>query len=41
MKKRERYEEIDFIRGVAIILVVFAHCIQCGSGSEYYSQNYF
>lgn len=33
---------IDFIRGIGIILVVFGHCIQWGSGTEYLeSQNYF
>lgn len=40
-KKYERNETIDFIRGIAIILVVLAHCIQCGNGSEYYSNNQF
>lgn len=29
-KKRNNY--FDFIKGIAIILVVFGHCIQYGSG---------
>ena len=41
VEKKERCEEIDFVRGVAIILVVLAHCIQCGNGSEYYSSLHF
>ena len=41
VEKKERCEEIDFVRGVAIILVVLAHCIQCGNGSEYYSSLQF
>lgn len=30
------YPEMDIARGIAILLVVFAHCIQCGNGAEYY-----
>lgn len=41
VKKNERNETIDFVRGIAIILVVLAHCIQCGNGNEYYSTNQF
>ena len=28
------YPEMDIARGIAILLVVFAHCIQCGNGAE-------
>jgi fucose 4-O-acetylase-like acetyltransferase len=34
-KNLNRNELLDIIKGVAIILVVFGHCIQYGSGSEY------
>lgn len=33
----ERNKKIDFIRAFAIISVVIGHCIQFGSGPEYYS----
>lgn len=36
------YPEMDIARGIAILLVVFAHCIQCGNGAEYYENlNFF
>lgn len=31
-----RERSVDFIRGVAIALVVLGHCIQCGSGIDYF-----
>ena len=37
-----RNTEIDILKGIAIILVIYAHCIQFGSGSEYLeSQSFF
>lgn len=38
---RKRNENIDFLKGVAIILVVFAHFIQFGSGNNFLSENYY
>lgn len=35
IKSLNRNELLDIIKGIAIILVVFGHCIQYGSGSEY------
>lgn len=35
--KQARDISIDFLRGIAIILVVLGHCIQYGSGSLFYS----
>lgn len=39
MKKRNGY--IDFLKGIAIILVVFGHNIQYGSGSNYLQNEFF
>lgn len=37
-----RNTEIDILKGIAIILVIYAHCIQFGSGSNYLeSQSFF
>lgn len=41
-QKGNRSVEIDFIKGTAIILVVFGHCIQYGSGLGFFEQgSYF
>jgi fucose 4-O-acetylase-like acetyltransferase len=37
----KRNEQIDFLKAVAILLVVFAHSIQCGSGAVYEQQQEF
>ena len=37
--KRER--SVDFIRGFTIALVIFGHCIQCGSGDRFFASNSF
>lgn len=40
--KKNRNAYLDIVKAVAIILVVFGHCIKCGSGSEVLStQSYF
>lgn len=36
-----RNECLDIIRGVAVILMVFGHCIQYGNGVEYSQPNHF
>lgn len=38
---RERNRSVDFIKGIAIILVVLGHSIQYGSGNEYISKQLF
>lgn len=38
---KKRNEFIDIIKGVAIILVVIGHCIQYGSGKEFFVSNNF
>lgn len=37
----KRNEQIDFLKAVAIVLVVFGHSIQCGSGAVYEQQQVF
>lgn len=32
---------LDIIKGIAIILVVMGHCIQYGSGNDYYTSALF
>lgn len=40
--KQARDNSIDFLRGIAIVLVVLGHCVQYGSGSAFYeSEAYF
>lgn len=40
--EHRRNPYIDILKGIAIILVVFGHCLQYGSGDDYfYSENYF
>ena len=40
MKERNRY--IDVVRGIAVILMVFGHCIQYGNGAEFSKpENFF
>lgn len=40
VKQRSAY--LDVLKGGTIILVVFAHCIQFGSGEQFYAnQHYF
>lgn len=42
MERKGRSIYLDLIKAIAIILVVFGHCIQYGSGSEFYlSESYF
>ena len=38
---KERNEYIDILKGIAICLMVFGHCIQLGNGSEYVSNELF
>ena len=38
---KKRNELLDFLRGFAIILVVFGHSIQYGSGANYSMDNFF
>lgn len=35
----KRNEKIDVLRGWAIILVVFGHCMEYASGHEFFSVN--
>ena len=35
-EKGERNHYLDFVKGVAIILVVFGHSLQYGSGKVFY-----
>lgn len=35
---REYKPFLDYAKGIAIVFVVFAHCIQCGSGAVYYNE---
>ena len=35
MEKKQYYEKLDLVRGIAIFLVILGHCIQCGSGSAF------
>lgn len=37
----KRNDYIDFVKSVAIILVVIGHCIQCGSGSLYFEEQLY
>ena len=39
--QKTRNVYIDIVKAVAIILVVFGHCIQYGSGSEFLSSTAF
>ena len=39
MEKRNEF--LDILKGVAIILVIIGHCIQYGSGSNYFSQEMY
>lgn len=39
--KSEKNVLLDIARGCAIVLVVFGHCIQCGSGEIYFSEARF
>ena len=32
---------LDSVRGLAIVLMILGHCIQCGSGAEYLSRELF
>ena len=36
-----RNTTIDILKGIAIILVIYAHCIQFGSGSDYLESQFF
>lgn len=36
-----RNTTIDILKGIAIILVIYAHCIQFGSGSDYLESRFF
>ena len=36
-----RNQQIDILRGTAVLLMVWGHCIQFGSGSEYLQNNVF
>ena len=38
---QNRNTDIDFIKGIAIILVVFGHSIQFGSGQLFYTNEYY
>lgn len=38
---KSRNEEIDILRGTAVLLLVLGHCIQFGSGIEYLQNNVF
>lgn len=40
-RKTDRNQYFDLVKGIAIILVVFGHCIQYGSGDPYLSGEYF
>lgn len=42
MERKEYFEKLDIVKGLAMIFVVFGHCVQCGSGSVFYhSQQFF
>ena len=40
-ERKNYYDSLDFVKGIAIILVIIGHCIQCGSGKEYYESQLF
>ena len=37
----KRNISIDSIRGLAIVLMVFGHCIQCGSGQLFFDNHFY
>lgn len=39
--RKNRNQQIDILRGTAVLLMVWGHCIQFGSGSEYLQNNVF
>lgn len=42
MDTKQYYKSIDYVKGIAIFLVILGHCIQCGSGSVYnQNQSFF
>lgn len=41
MEKTARIGAIDALKAVAILLMIFGHCIQCGAGAQYIAEQAF
>ena len=41
IKTKNRNEYLDIVRGIAIILMIFGHCVQYGNGVEFSRPDHF